>query len=82
MDKRLSIYVSSPDSYSDVLAVFLKGYRRYWSDCPYEFILTTNTKSYEGITCICNNKQNDRKSHIQLLAVFRLEMYSPLILSS
>lgn len=49
MDKRLSIYVSSPDSYSDVLAVFLKGYRRYWSDCPYEFILTTNTKSYEGI---------------------------------
>ena len=59
MDKRLSIYVSSPDSYSDVLAVFLKGYRRYWSDCPYEFILTTNTKSYEGITCICNNKQND-----------------------
>ena len=47
MDKRLSIYVSSPDSYSDVLAVFLKGYRRYWSDCPYEFILTTNTKSYE-----------------------------------
>lgn len=24
MDKRLSIYVSSPDSYSDVLAVFLK----------------------------------------------------------
>lgn len=25
MDKRLSIYVSSPDSYSDVLAVFLKG---------------------------------------------------------
>ena len=55
MDKRLSIYVSSPDSYSDVLAVFLKGYRRYWSDCPYEFILTTNTKSYEGITCICNS---------------------------
>lgn len=24
MDKRLSIYVSSPDSYSDVLAVFFK----------------------------------------------------------
>ena len=55
MDKRLSIYVSSPDSYSDVLAVFLKGYRRYWSDCPYEFILTTNTKSYEGITCIISS---------------------------
>lgn len=59
MDNRLSIYVSSPDSYSDVFNVFLKSFRRYWSDCPYEFILTTNTRSYESITCICNNEQND-----------------------
>lgn len=59
MDNRLSIYVSSPDSYADVFAIFLKGFRKYWSDCPYEFILTTNTKYYEGLTCICNSKQND-----------------------
>lgn len=59
MGKRLSIYVSSPDSYSDVFEVFLKGYRNYWRDCPYEFILTTNSRSYEGLTCICNHKQND-----------------------
>ena len=59
MDNRLSIYVSSPDSYADVFAIFLKGFRKFWSDCTYEFILTTNTRSYEGITCICNNKQND-----------------------
>lgn len=57
--KRLSIYVSSPDSYSDVFAVFLNGYQRYWRNCPYEFILTTNTKTYEGIHCFCNNKQGD-----------------------
>lgn len=59
MDNRLSIYVSSPDSYADVFAIFLKSFRKFWSDCPYEFILTTNTRSYNGLTCICNNKQND-----------------------
>ena len=58
-NNRLSIYVSSPDSYSDVLAVFIKGFRKYWSDCPYELILTTNSITYEGITCICNYKTGD-----------------------
>lgn len=58
-ENRLSIYVSSPDSYADVFEIFLKGFHKYWSDCPYEFILATNTNSYEGITCICNNKQED-----------------------
>lgn len=57
--KRLSIYVSSPDSYSDVLSIFLNGYHRYWSNCPYEFNLSTNTKKYDGIHCFCNNKQGD-----------------------
>ena len=59
MDNRLSIYVSSPDSYSDVLEVYLKCFKKYWSDCPYEFILTTNSRNYEGATCICNNKPGD-----------------------
>ena len=57
--KRLSIYVGSPDSYSDVLSIFLNGYHRYWSNCPYEFNLSTNTKKYDGIHCFCNNKQGD-----------------------
>lgn len=56
---RLSIYVSSPDSYADVFEAFYRGYRKYWEDCPYEFNLTTNTQMYEGINCICNNKQGD-----------------------
>lgn len=59
MDKRLSIYVSSPDSYSDVLEVYLRCFKKYWNDCPYEFILTTNSRNYEGVTCICNNKPGD-----------------------
>lgn len=59
MDNRLTIYVSSPDSYADVFDVFLKGFRKYWNDCPYDFIFTTNTYSYDGITCICNHQPGD-----------------------
>lgn len=59
LKNRLTIYVSSPDSYSDVFKVFLKCYRKYWSDCPYEFVLSTNTLNYEGIRTLCNYKQND-----------------------
>ncbi len=59
MKNRLSIYVSSPDSYADVFKVFYKGYRKYWVDCPYIFYLTTNTQQYEGLNCICNNKVDD-----------------------
>lgn len=56
---RLSVYVSSPDSYADVFEVFLKGYHKYWADCPYEFILSTNNHTYEGLSCICNHKTQD-----------------------
>lgn len=75
VDKWPSIYVSPPDSYSDVSAVSLKGYRKYRSDRSYEFILTTNAKSYEGITCICNNKQGDTwvEYTIAILPVIKLK---------
>lgn len=56
---RLSIYVSSPDSYSDVFSVFYRAFFRYWKDCPYDFYLTTNTQAYEDIKCIQNNKPGD-----------------------
>ena len=59
MDNRLSIYISSPDSYSDVFELFYKCFRKYWSNCPYEFILTTNSQKYDGIHCICNHKPGD-----------------------
>lgn len=59
MNNRLSIYVSSPDSYSDVFDVYLRCFRKFWRDCPYEFILTTNSHRYDGIKCICNNNPGD-----------------------
>ena len=59
MDNRLTVYVSSPDSYADVFDMFLRGFRKYWNDCPYKFIFTTNTYSYDGITCICNHQTGD-----------------------
>lgn len=59
MNNRLSIYVSSPDSYSDVLDVYIRCFKKYWKDCPYELILTTNSHYYDGIKCICNNNPGD-----------------------
>ena len=56
---RLTLYVSSPDSYSDVFQVFLNAYKRFWTDCPYRFLLCTNTKTYDGIDVITNHQMND-----------------------
>ena len=59
MNSRLSIYVSSPDSYSDVFAIFYTAFKKYWNNCPYEFVFATNTQKYDGIRCLCNNKTGD-----------------------
>jgi hypothetical protein len=59
MNNKLALFVSSPDSYCDVIEVFLKCFFKFWPDCPYEFILSTNTKKYHGITVINNNHHND-----------------------
>lgn len=59
MSSRLSIYVSSPDSYSDVFRLFYKAFKKYWNSCPFELVFSTNTQKYEGIKCLCNNKTGD-----------------------
>ena len=58
-EERLTLYVSSPDNYSDVFQVFLNAFKRHWPDCPYRFLLCTNTKKYEGIDVINNHQIND-----------------------
>ena len=57
---RLKIFISSPDSYSDVFGVFLSLLRKFWKDCPYEIVLSTNSKNYDGITVYKNHLENDR----------------------
>ena len=59
MDKRLCIFTSSPNSYADVFGVFYKCFNKFWSDCPYEFVLATNDQQYEGITVVNNNDFSD-----------------------
>lgn len=56
---RLSIVVSSPDSYKDAFAVLLKSFFAFWPDCQYEFILGTNTQEYSGIKVVLSNESND-----------------------
>jgi len=58
-DKRLSVFIASPDSYSDVLSVFVECFQKNCSDCPYELILATNTTQYDGARMIHNHKTND-----------------------
>lgn len=52
MNKRLTILINSPDSYSDVLTVFIKCFDINWSECTYEKVLSTNTQSPDGFTVL------------------------------
>lgn len=72
-DNRLTIFVASPDSYSDVFTIFLDCFKKYWSDCPYKFLLATNTKKYDGINVICNNKKNDSWTERTLWALNEID---------
>ncbi|MCD8013661.1 MAG: hypothetical protein LUG99_10875 [Lachnospiraceae bacterium] len=56
---RLAIYVSSPNSYQDIFKVYYECLKKFFSDCPYEVILTTNSQEYEGITVINNYISDD-----------------------
>ena len=53
------IFVSSPDIYSDVFSVFLQCFARFCKDCPYDFVLSTNTNKFDGITVYNNGAKND-----------------------
>lgn len=55
----LKLFIATPDSYSDVMEVFLQCFRKNWSDCPYELIVSTNTKNYDDVTTFDNNIAND-----------------------
>lgn len=58
-NKEMAIFISSPDSYSDVLQVFLECLNKYWRECPYEVIISTNTKKYKNATVYNNNQVKD-----------------------
>lgn len=55
----MAICVASPNSYADVFGVFYQCFKKYWTDCPYELILSTNSQQYDGITVLNNYQEND-----------------------
>lgn len=59
VENRLSVFVSSPDKHSDVFEVFLSCFKRFWNDCPYEIILSTNTSTCDGIKAYRNYQVGD-----------------------
>ncbi|WP_264229503.1 hypothetical protein [Acholeplasma laidlawii] len=47
MDKKLcTVIVNSSDNYHEAWSPFFALVKKYWSDCPYDFVLNTQTKSY------------------------------------
>ncbi len=46
MDNRLTILVNSCDTYSDVWDLLFESFRVQWPNCPFRFVLNTETKNY------------------------------------
>ena len=47
----LTVLVASCDAYNDVARNFIKLFRRYWPDCPFETVFVSETKSADGADC-------------------------------
>lgn len=58
-DSRMIFFVSTPDSYFDVFYVFLQCFKKFCVDCPYNLVVATNTKKYDGIKVYLNNNPGD-----------------------
>ena len=43
-DKELTVLVASCDAYRDVEMPFVRLFRKYWSDCPFELVLVSETE--------------------------------------
>lgn len=58
MKDRLAFFISTPESYYDVLSVFLTCYHRFCNTSPYTFYITTNNlnlKSSSNVKVIYSN---------------------------
>ncbi|MDR0396966.1 MAG: hypothetical protein LBH66_06655 [Oscillospiraceae bacterium] len=70
IDERCTLYVSSCDKYSDLWEPFFILFKKYWPDCPYPIVLTSESKtfSFPGLDIHCPRyyKPGDRVSWGQL----------------
>lgn len=48
MNDNCAVFVSSCDKYEDTWQPFFKLLNKYWSDCPYQIYLNTETKNYNN----------------------------------
>lgn len=48
MNKKYAILVLSCDKYSGLWKPFFSQFYKYWSNCPYQIYLGSNTKKYDG----------------------------------
>ena len=59
MNKRIVIFVSSPNSYSDVFYSFLKCFYSFCKNVNCEIVLSTNNQRIDGIKVYNNFLEND-----------------------
>ncbi len=45
-NNKITILVSSCDKYEDAWEPFFRLFNKYWQDCPYSFVLSTETKQF------------------------------------
>jgi hypothetical protein len=50
-NKELTVLVASCDAYNDVACNFIKLFRKYWPDCPFEVVCVSEMKAANGDGC-------------------------------
>ena len=75
-----SILIDCPDSYSDILDIFLKYLNKNWSDCPAKIFITTNFYKIDNLKNIQFVKCGEGLNSIQRSAVALKEIKDEYIL--
>lgn len=44
----MTVLVATCDEYADLVSIFIRLFRRYWPDCPYEVVQSTETAAEAG----------------------------------
>ena len=80
-EEHMCVYISSPKCYSDVLNVFLLCKKKFWKDCPFPTIISTNYNLYTSDAYVINSENvNDSWVERSLGALKQIEYKYVLLL--
>ena len=73
MNGDCTVLVTSCDAYRDVEAPFLKLFRKYWPDCPFELVVNGETSAVEGFDRMLLSGKGKTWSQMLVEALDRIE---------